>query len=342
VHNPTHPTRRTPATVAPTVDLLEPRRLLSAAVDHRILVVEGTPRADTIVVTNDSPKTLRVRIGDAESTFLKRSFGKIRITAGRGDDLVTVGSDANPVAIPCAVTGDDGSDTLLGGAAADNLSGGGGADQVSGAAGDDTVSGDNGDDDLHGGDGDDTLAGGRGDDRLHDNAGEDKCAGNAGADLLYYDGAKPNKLRDAEKSEAVYAEPTFNIKKRLHAAAVLNNCPLDLVDGRHVDGGLIRAGGSTLVVSGAVLKQWRGPGLETSSAKIPHFDLAGGAYLSGAGSLTINGSAITLVGMNGNNITGGVVVSNSGLLTGSTMTADDSLLKLAQNIAVEGVPASAT
>jgi hypothetical protein len=327
VNNPILPTRRAPAPVAPTCHPLEPRRLLSAAIDHRTLVIEGTPRADTIVLTNDSPKTLRVRIGDAESTFLKRSFSKIRITAGRGDDLVTVGSDANPVAIPCKITGDDGDDTLLGGAAPDNLSGGAGADQLTGAAGDDTVTGDNGNDDLHGGDGDDTLAGGRGDDQLHDNAGNDKCAGNAGTDLFYYDGSEAKKLRDAEKAEKAYAEPTFNIPKRPHAAAVLNNCPLDLVDGRHVDGGLIRAGGSTLVASGAVLKQWRGHGLETSSVKVPHFDLDGGGLIGGV-NVVLSGSAI-LSSPNRWWSTSGFTVNGGALtLTGSGDTATGATLNL--------------
>lgn len=293
------------------LDSLEPRRLLSAVIDHRTLVIEGTPRADTIVITSDSPKTLRVRIGGVESAFLKRSFGKIRITAGRGDDLVTVGSDANPVAIPCVVTGDDGGDTILGGAGSDNLSGGAGADQITGAGGGDTVTGDNGNDDLHGGDGDDTLAGGRGDDRLHDNAGEDKCTGNAGTDLFYYEGTKPGKLRDAAADETAYAEPTFNIKKRPHTAAVLNNCPLDLVGGRHVDGGLIRAGGSALVVAGAVLKQWRGAGLETSSVKIPHFDLPGGTFVSGA-TLGVTGSVVSGVANSASNLFTGSMTVNSG------------------------------
>src|SRR5437763_884435 len=86
----------------------EPRRMLSAAVAHGVLSIEGTGRSDTIVLTMDSPRTMRVRVGDTESTFLKKSFGKIRITAGRGEDLVTVGSDASPITCPVSVTGGDG------------------------------------------------------------------------------------------------------------------------------------------------------------------------------------------------------------------------------------------
>jgi hypothetical protein len=73
-----------PIAFAPALEPMESRQMLSAAISHGVLSIDGTGRADTIVLTMDSPRTLRVRVGDAESTFLKKSIGKIRINAGRG------------------------------------------------------------------------------------------------------------------------------------------------------------------------------------------------------------------------------------------------------------------
>src|SRR5258706_4254739 len=189
--------------LAGCVETLEPRRMLSAAVAHGVLSIEGTGRSDTIVLTMDSPRTLRVRVGDTESTFLKKTFGKIRITAGRGEDLVTVGSDASPITCPVSVSGGDGSDTIIGGAGNDKLDGGAGAGQIAGGAGDDTIHGDNWHDELHRGGRRGSLSGGKGDDELHDDAGNDSVFGNAGRDLCYF-GDDVKEFRDQGKHEQAF------------------------------------------------------------------------------------------------------------------------------------------
>jgi autotransporter-associated beta strand protein len=292
---------------------MEPRRMLSAAVAHGVLSIEGTGRADTIVLTMDSPRTLRVRVGDTESTFLKKSFGKIRIVAGRGEDLVTIGSDANPITLPVEVSGGAGSDTIIGGAGNDKLNGGAGADQIAGGAGDDSITGDNGNDDLHGGDGRDSLSGGKGDDELHDDAGRDAVFGNAGDDHCYYhDDVK--QFRDAAKAEQTYAEPTFQVMRGAAGDLVLNICPLYAPDGSPMTGGLVKAGGSTLVLAGNVLGQWGGDGLDVSHAFVPHFDLPGGSFV-GSGSGSINFTSGSIVGsgsINLLNLTGSSALTKSG------------------------------
>src|SRR6266566_2381913 len=105
-----------PNAARPVLEFVEPRRLLSAAVSHGVLVVEGTPRSDTIVITRGTRGNFTVRVNDAVTSFSKKSFSKIRIAAGRRDDLVTIGSDAMPIAIRASVSGGDGSDTIVGGA----------------------------------------------------------------------------------------------------------------------------------------------------------------------------------------------------------------------------------
>src|SRR5207248_1912182 len=63
-------------------------------------------------------------------------------------------------------------------------------------------------------------------------------------------------------------------------------------DGGQIAGGLVKAGGSTLVMSGTVLRQWAGAGLASSNAYVPHFDLPGGTFVSSGASAT-DGSSIT-------------------------------------------------
>ena len=282
--------------------------MLSAAVSHHVLEIEGTGRADTIVLTMASPRTLTVRVGDAETSFSRKSFGKIRIAAGRGDDLVTVGSDAAPVTAPVSVTGGEGSDTIVGGAGNDKLSGGGGADLITGGSGDDKIAGDNGNDDLHGGDGRDSITGGRGDDQLHDDAGRDAVYGNVGTDTCYFhDDVK--QFRDAGKHEGTYNEPVFQVLSATMNDLALNICPLYAADGTSINGGLVKVGGSTLILAGNAVGQWGGDGLAVTNTPVPHFDIPGGGAVTtgSSGSLNItSGSIISLTGTNLFNTTTGV------------------------------------
>lgn len=281
---------------------VESRRMLSAAISHGVLTIEGTRRSDTIVLTMDTSKTLRVRIGNVESTFLKKSFSQIRISGGLGDDLVTIGSDATPITLPASVSGGDGDDTLISGTGNDSCSGGNGADQITGAGGDDVIDGDNGNDDLHGGDGRDSVCGGRGDDRLQDDSGRDSVFGNAGNDLIYFHDDE-KQFRDLATNELNFAEPIFSVPKNRTTGLMMNHTPLNSVGGGNQPGALVCVGGSTLVMAGPVLDQWKKAGLATSDATVPHFDLPGSPKVSGSltsdstysgsmGSTTITGGAV--------------------------------------------------
>src|SRR5439155_5588573 len=110
-----------------TLELMERRQMLSAAVSHGVLVIEGSPRADTIVLTSSSRKNVLVRMnGGPAVSFQKKTFGRIRILAGRGDDLVTVGSDAAPIVVPVKVLAAAGADTVVAGMGNDTIRGGAG------------------------------------------------------------------------------------------------------------------------------------------------------------------------------------------------------------------------
>ena len=83
--------------------------------------------------------------------------------------------------------GDNGDNTLGGGAGADIFSGLDGNDTLYGNGGRDTLYGDNGDDLLYGGSDNDTLRGGNGNDRLHGGTGNDTLDGGYGNDSYYYE-----------------------------------------------------------------------------------------------------------------------------------------------------------
>jgi Ca2+-binding RTX toxin-like protein len=183
---------------------LESRQLLSASIqvleDHT-LVIHGTPGNDRVRVRTPG------EIDTSESTVLwpaevtlngrTRSVPgivRIRIEAGRGDDLVelsnfptvvpvgTADIFMNGTQLPATILGGDGDDTLYGGSGSDSISGGNGRDNLRGSLGQDTLDGGSGSDELTGQEGADLLLGGRGDDRFT-LQGNDTVDGGAGGDV---------------------------------------------------------------------------------------------------------------------------------------------------------------
>jgi hypothetical protein len=127
--------------------------------------------------------------------------------------------------------------------------------------------------------------------------------GNAGNDVGYYhDDVK--QFRDAAKAEQTYSEPTFQVMRAGSADLVLNMTPLYAPNGSQITGGLVKAGGSTLVLAGNVLGQWGGNGLDISHAYVPHFDLPGGSFVGSGSSfrLITAGSLNGVVSLNDYNV----------------------------------------
>jgi Ca2+-binding RTX toxin-like protein len=185
---------------------LEPRQLLSAGSaalgDDGLLTVEGTRRADEIVVRRgyirsaEGPRMIVEVNGRKVGSYKLSLVEEVRVSGGRGDDRIhLVGMSANldrpaPVAIAAGVTPrftvrpiDPGiGATAFGGFGDDSLYGSGGDDVLDGGAGDDLVDGGAGDDSLLGGDDDDTLVGSYGSDTLRGGAGADGLDGNRDVD----------------------------------------------------------------------------------------------------------------------------------------------------------------
>ena len=176
-------------------EALEARRLLAAdpggtavlAGDQ--LQVTGTRKADQIVVDlNGTTSQLDVTInGTAAGSFDPAVVAGIRVDAGGGNDVVTIGAGVTDVAF------------LRGGKGNDTLTGGAGNDQVLGETGRDTCDGGGGDDSVHGGPGNDSLTGGGGNDDVGGEAGRDSVRGGDGADDL--DGGPGNDDADGEAGD---------------------------------------------------------------------------------------------------------------------------------------------
>lgn len=164
---------------------LEERRLMSATLSHGLWNIRGDmDRAnpnDVIVIEHSQadPTMLQATInGQVVDTRAESKVRIIRVSAGRGDDQVTVDL-GDTTTIPVVIYGGAGNDTLTGGA---------GADRIYGQAGNDIIDGSAGNDKLYGGSGNDTLTGGRGDDRLYGGWGMDTLRGSDGIDYLAGEG----------------------------------------------------------------------------------------------------------------------------------------------------------
>jgi hypothetical protein len=202
------------------LESLEPRRLLAAEIVRGVLDVEGTRRADSIVITRDGRRAVRVEVNGVAESFSFRAFPRIRNPAGAGHDYVAIGN-RHVVSSAATLRGGDGNDSLSSGAGNDSVDagdgndyvftsgggdtvwGGAGNDTLQGWEGDDSLSGDNGADVVEAGDGDDTVPGGRGDDRLRDGPGRDRVYGNAGGDHFFQpiDHADESQFRDRAPGE---------------------------------------------------------------------------------------------------------------------------------------------
>ena len=188
--------RQTPAAAGLSVESLEGRRLLSAAVVDGMLVLVGTAGPDHIrayeswdVVVPEVTGFVR-RLPDGPFEYFAvpaESVHTIVIRAGAGDDRVDFASPLDPNSRPTRrparvdagignddVGGTKQNDFILGGFGNDTIRGGDGNDWIDGGWGDDFLDGQNNNDVVSGGRGNDTVYGGLGDDRLFGGPGNDR------------------------------------------------------------------------------------------------------------------------------------------------------------------------
>src|SRR2546428_6451809 len=189
----------------PSVDSLEPRRLLSASLTDGVLVVEGTPLSDAILIRqqpgpNDAP-VYAVEIGPNDGSerptqyweFPADAVKSIVVRAGSGNDLVDLAIATYPVialagvravGVPTRINAGLGDDEVYGGTSRDFIAGSFGKDRINGGDGDDWIDRGGGAEVLHGGKGNDIIFGGPGDDVLGGDEGNDRLYGGSGNDFL--------------------------------------------------------------------------------------------------------------------------------------------------------------
>src|SRR5688500_8957445 len=154
-------------------EVLEQRRLLSAALVDGVLVIVGTDADDVIAVSHDASNVF-VNDNGVMSTFDRAAVQSVSMSGMDGNDTLQVLDDMGEFFAPIHSDGGAGDDFIDGAAGDDVLNGGDGADYLFGYGGNDH---------LNGGEGADFLAGMAGDDHADGGAGDDMVFGGEGNDL---------------------------------------------------------------------------------------------------------------------------------------------------------------
>jgi hypothetical protein len=150
---------------------------------NKILVMAGTNGDDNIVVNPTTNGLYQVKInGQRTGLYSNRDVDRVGAYGLQGTDTIVVTST---MANEGELYGDEGNDSVFGGAKRDFIEGGTGNDKLYGHGGQDHLFGQTGNDELFGGSENDILSGGRGADRLHADGGSDLLIGGWGADWLY-------------------------------------------------------------------------------------------------------------------------------------------------------------
>src|SRR5215213_3499441 len=144
---------------------LDDRSVPSATLANGVLTVDGTDRADALVVTQAdgsiSVRGMQIRVGDAfQTSVAEGAVTRIEVNGLGGNDYI----DLRTVQLPATVDAGRGNDVVLGGSGGNTVRGGDGNDLFIGGAGNDSFDGGDGNDTVRAGAGNDTAQGGRGND----------------------------------------------------------------------------------------------------------------------------------------------------------------------------------
>lgn len=190
---------------AAAVETLEQRRLLAASLVDGVLLVTGTSRDDTIVLsTNDSGSKVFVTDNTKTYAFTATSIDRIKISSRSGDDRIVLATEASRrLATPMRVDAGAGDDRIRTAIDDDVIFGGDGHDTIFASAGNDSI---------HGGSGNDSIDGGNGDDVIHVNGGsQDLVNGKDGDDHIYAGpGGSWNPLSGDEGNDTFYGSEANN------------------------------------------------------------------------------------------------------------------------------------
>jgi Ca2+-binding RTX toxin-like protein len=214
----------------------DPTRAAASTVSNHTLVVTGTNGPDNLQISvGADPDILLVDLGQhaAPLAFDRATFGSIAVFLGTGDDTFSA-STRGDITEPLWVEGNNGNDTITGGAGNDVLVGGNGDDAILGGAGADTIFGGSGDDRVDGGRGTDTEILGHGDDVAAWDPGEgnDIIDGGLGHDMLTFNGSGGDEKFDvsANGTRALLTRDVGTIRMDMDSVEALNLAALGGVD----------------------------------------------------------------------------------------------------------------
>jgi Ca2+-binding RTX toxin-like protein len=154
------------------------------------LTFDGTDKADTMIVNQPTPNLVSITINKSLKTYALDRIASLTLNGLSGNDTIRV---LPTLALPVAINGGDGHDSIDGGGAGDTLYGGKGRDTIHGGGGRDIIHGgpdidflfgDSKGDRIWGDAGDDFIDGGSGDDRLDGGLGVDSIYGSGGNDII--------------------------------------------------------------------------------------------------------------------------------------------------------------
>lgn len=190
--------------------------------------IEGGEGADTIA-GGSGHDTIRAGADDDD---VRGGNGRDKVFLGHGDDLFTDNDQS----------GENGGDTVYGGAGNDVILGRGGDDVLSGDDGDDVIEGGEGADTISGGSDNDTISGGAGDDELRGGTGRDVISGGANNDTLAGGGGR-DEISGGEDDDVLTGGQGADTFVFLlgHGADVITDFELG-VDHISIDGTLIDLG----------------------------------------------------------------------------------------------------
>jgi Ca2+-binding RTX toxin-like protein len=132
------------------IEQLESRQHLTAVLSGGILTVTGTDKPDQIefgsgkTTINVVETTSGVR---TQTDFAIAGVQKVVVNGGAAGDLIILGK----LAIPAAINGEAGTDSITGGQGNDTITGDGGNDSLNGSGGRDLINGGIGGDAIYGG-----------------------------------------------------------------------------------------------------------------------------------------------------------------------------------------------
>src|SRR4051812_33106514 len=168
------------------------------------LSFDGTNGADTMIVNQPTPSVVTITINKSLKTYAIDRIASLTLNGLSGNDTIRV---LPTLALPVAINGGDGHDSIDGGGAGDVLNGGKGRDTIHGFGGRDIIRGGPDNDFLFGDSKGDRIWGDAGTDFIDGGSGDDRLDGGLGVDSIYGSGGNDIITAKDTAADVIYGGP---------------------------------------------------------------------------------------------------------------------------------------